>query len=85
MQKKAYSKEVEPSQKWHFIEAYASKKHRDDKFYYGRLNVQNYCFGWHSKQEKDLLEEQIRNQCEGIKPILDLGNVGDDCKINFLK
>lgn len=38
-----------------------------------------------SKQEKDLLEEQIRNQCEGIKPILDLGNVGDDCKINFLK
>jgi len=35
--KKAYSKEVEPSQKWHFIEAYASKKDRDDKFYYGRL------------------------------------------------
>ncbi|MHB8171930.1 MAG: hypothetical protein ACYDG6_10395 [Thermincolia bacterium] len=30
--KKAYSKEVEPSQKWHFIEAYASKKDRDDKF-----------------------------------------------------
>jgi hypothetical protein len=35
--KKTYSKEVEPSQKWHFIEAYASKKDRDDKFYYGRL------------------------------------------------